>query len=403
MGADIEARSCPSRQPEWVGVFGGVDGNGTVASRDAFVDSQGNFFLAGNFDGIVDFDPTEGIEEFKAGVGILDAFLLKINADGSYGWTLVQEAPGGAGSVGISENPQGNLVLATNRKLDPFVWAPRVTWLTQAGAPFRTVDFASGEYGMSDLAVAPNGAVYLSGTFLGTVDFDPGNGIDLHSSSGWDPFLTRLNADGSYAWTRTFGGAGADGDAGVASDPEGNVIITGTFVGSVDFDPGPGVDIHVQSPGTIEDSFITKFYANGDYGWTRTYPLRWTAGKGKPAVDSQGNVFFTDAFGGTMDFNPDGPGGEHTANSDAAGDLIAVKLAPDGQYVWSFSTSDSEGGESGFAITIGPNDDVYVTGMFRQTSDFDPGPGQAIIATTIFQGSGFLLRLSPDGVFRSVM
>jgi len=401
------AADCPYYQPRWVGTIGQLEPLRPPLERDAITDLWGNVFLAGSFNGATDFDPTDGVAKVVPHGDGFSGFLTKINADGSYAWTFVQQAPaGGAGSVGISEDSQGNLVLATNRGVDPAEPSIRISWLTPEGVPFRIVDFASGSANdggnATDLALAPTGDVYLSGAFSGTIDFDPSANAGFHTSTpifgsfSADPFVTKLNDDGSYAWTRTFGGSGFDTSVGVASDPEGNVIITGTFRGTIDFDPGPGVDIHVQQ-GFIEDSFITKFYANGDYCWTRTYPLRWINGKGKPAVDRHSNIFFTDNLGGTIDFNPDAPGGQHTATN---GDVIVVKLSPEGEYVWSFSTSDGTGGENGEVMAIGRHDDVYVTGTFLNVSDFDPGPGEAIVASPF--PTAFLLRLSSDGVFQSV-
>lgn len=88
-----------------------------------------------------------------------DIFITKTNADGSYGWT---KTVGGVSS-----------------------------------------DFAYG------VATDAAGNVFVGGEFLSsTVDFDPGPGVVNRTTSGsYDGFLLKLNADGSYGWVRTFGGA----------------------------------------------------------------------------------------------------------------------------------------------------------------------------------------------------
>jgi hypothetical protein len=74
------------------------------------------------------------------------------------------------------------------------------------------------------VAVDSSGNVYITGSFRGTVDFDPGTGTDNHTSAGEeDIFLTRINADGSYGYTKTMGGTDHDYGQSVAVDSSGNV------------------------------------------------------------------------------------------------------------------------------------------------------------------------------------
>jgi hypothetical protein len=81
-------------------------------------------------------------------------------------------------------------------------------------------------------AVDGSGNVYVAGSFQGTADFDPGPG-DNHTSAGDnDIFLTKINADGTYGWTKTMGGAGNDGGYSAAVDGSGNVYVTGYIGGA---------------------------------------------------------------------------------------------------------------------------------------------------------------------------
>ena len=62
----------------------------------------------------------------------------------------------------------------------------------------------------SSLTTDVNGNVYLTGNFSGlNVNFNPG-GSDLHSSaangSEYDIYVTKINANGTYGWTRVLGG-----------------------------------------------------------------------------------------------------------------------------------------------------------------------------------------------------
>src|SRR5262249_20771040 len=97
-------------------------------------------------------------------------------------------------------------------------------------------------------AVAPDGATYFAGQFAGNVDLDPTGGLDLFTSGEQpDAFITKLNPDGKYAWSRTLGADQMDGVVALALAPDGSVIAGGFYGGTVDFDPGPGVDFHTNT------------------------------------------------------------------------------------------------------------------------------------------------------------
>jgi hypothetical protein len=104
----------------------------------------------------------------------------------------------------------------------------------------------------------------MTGFFCRTSDFDPGTGVDSHGSSNGsaDIFLSKFDSLGNFRWARTWGGSADDFGRGAAVDGSGNVFVTGYFRGTVDFDPGTGVDNRTSS-GTW-DSFLSKFDSNGN-------------------------------------------------------------------------------------------------------------------------------------------
>ena len=181
---------------------------------------DGSLVIIGGFHGTVDFDPGSG-EAWHTSNGFGDVFVLKLDSNES------------------------------------FVWV-------------RTFGGENGEVPMGG-DVGADGSIVVTGWFYGMADFDPTDGIDEHTSNGFaDAFITKLHADGSYAWTRTVG-AGED-TTGLASaiNSDGDVLYSGYFETNVDFDPSEaGTDWH-QSEGNA-DAFVTKLTADGSYLWTRTF------------------------------------------------------------------------------------------------------------------------------------
>jgi hypothetical protein len=219
------------------------------------------------------------------------------------------------------------------------------------------------------VAVDGSGNTYVAGLFNGTdVDFDPGSGVDNHSSNGaYDIFLSKFDSSGSFLWARTWGGSSYDSGLGVAVDKYADVYVTGNFDGTVDFDPGGGVDSHDGG-----GAFLSKFGPSGSFLWARTWG--YSVGNGV-AADKLANVYVTGYFGGTdVDFNPGSGVDNHSSNGDW--DIFLSYFDSSGNFQWA-DTWGGSGEDRGNRIAVDAYNNAYVTGDFIGTVDFDPGSGFA--------------------------
>ena len=80
------------------------------------------------------------------------------------------------------------------------------------------------------------GNVLVTGSFHGTVDF--GGGL-LPSGGGADVFIAKLDAGGGHLWSRRAGNAQDQNGTSIAADPSGNAFVAGDVFGTVDFGGGP--------------------------------------------------------------------------------------------------------------------------------------------------------------------
>jgi hypothetical protein len=163
--------------------------------------------------------------------------------------------------------------------------------------------------------------------FDGGVDFDPGPGVDVHHSNDGPYFLSKFDSAGIYQWTRNWGEGDSGLHEGVAADESGGVHLVGTFNGTFDLDPGPGVDEHTANGS--QDIWLGKFLSNGDYLWG----VSWGGTEGETpkgvTADDGGSCYVVGSFGGTVDFDS-GPGTEwHTAFD---WDGFLSKFPPDGLW-----------------------------------------------------------------------
>ena len=116
----------------------------------------------------------------------------------------------------------------------------------------------------NDLAVGASGAVYVTGKFTGTVDFDPGPGVASRSSAGGDDiFAARLNADGTFGWASTAGAAGTDLGYSIAAAADGGAYLVGNFEATVSF--GSAV---LPSNGS-SDAVVARLAPDGTFAWAR--------------------------------------------------------------------------------------------------------------------------------------
>jgi Secretion system C-terminal sorting domain/Beta-propeller repeat len=215
-------------------------------------------------------------------------------------------------------------------------------------------------------------------------------------------FIT--NAQNTFEWAKSIGGQNYDDANSIALDGQGNVYVTGRFqkfVGTeVDFDPGAGV-YNIAAIGQY-DAFVVKLNANGEFLWAKNFGGGGVAVAGNGiTVDSNGNVYTTGLFPYTIDFDPSSTS-EFFLNAInqfgfAATDVFISKLDSNGNFVWAKNIG-AQFSETGVAITHDSNDNIYVSGKFTGTVDFDPNGGTAEL-TGISSSSGFILKLNSSGNF----
>lgn len=244
--------------------------------------------------------------------------------------------------------------------------------------PQVTLDWARGiggldnDYGYSCVLDA-HGNIYTTGMFGNTVDFDPGPGVfNLTSAGNHSIYICKLDATGNFVWAKQMEGiynpCGTGFGTGIAItvDIKGNVYTTGAFYNTVDFDPGPGV-FTFDSSGV----FISKLDAAGNFVWAKKMGNPLGGSENSIALDFQGNIYTIGSFRDTADFDP----GIDVFNLDAgfSSDIFISKLDTAGNFVWAKQIGGVVGFSAGYSIALDAQGNSYITGLFQDTVDFDPG------------------------------
>jgi hypothetical protein len=382
----------------------------------SIVDGAGSVYTTGSFQGTVDFDPGTGTTNLTS-AGNDDIFISKLDAGGNFLWAQSLGGSSGDGATGIGVDGNGNVyttgTFTGTVDFDPGAGTTNLTSVSSSSDIFVSKLDAGGNFvwakrlgGSSNdratgISVDGSGNVYTTGTFTGTVDFDPGAGTtNLTSvSSSSDIFVSKLDAGGNFVWAKRLGGSSNKAANGISVDGNGNVYTTGTFSGTVDFDPGAGTTNLTSSGGN--DVFVSKLDAGGNFLWAKRLggsspnsPATIAAGI---SVDGSGNVYTTGYFYGTVDFDP-GAGTTNITSVSGSTDIFISKLDTGGNFVWAKSLGGSNS-DSGSGISVDENGNVYTTGSFRGTVDFDPGVSTTSLTSVSGSSDVFISKLDTGGNF----
>jgi hypothetical protein len=181
-----------------------------------------------------------------------------------------------------------------------------------------------------------------------------------------------LEGCGEHVWSKLFGDAQAQTGRGIAVDAAGNVLLTGEIAGTADFGGGP-----LTSAGN-DDIFVAKLSAAGDHIWSKRFGNNSNRQGGTDiAVDAAGNVLFTGALSGAIDF---GGGPLQSAGSD---DIFIAKLSPAGDHVWSKAFGTPAMFESGRMVDVDAAGNVVLGAYIDGPVDFGGGsistPGLVVV------------------------
>jgi len=273
---------------------------------DIIIDSKGNRYITGYFYGSIEFDG----EIYKAKTkNKSDIFITKIDQYDKHIWTQV---------IGGDWNDYPEAI--TVDKLDN---------------------------------------IYITGSFSGTVDFNFGKDIDSKHSNGLlDVFITKINSDGSYGWTKTFGGSTyLDRGTSIITDKENNIYIGGWFSGrNIEIEHHKNISVKISSKGNA-DFFIVKLNENGEFIWNYNVGSTEFDGVTDLFINND-KLYVTGFFSKTIRIN------KKNYKSKGKEDIIIFTLDTEKglpAVIKTFGTKENDR-----ASTILINDDsIYISGYFQ--------------------------------------
>lgn len=264
----------------------------------------------------------------------------------------------------------------------------------------------SGE-GRSDeikrIRTAANGDVLVCGEFRGVKDFDPGEGKLLKTTSGQNtanPFVARYTAAGEPVWVRQLRAASTCEVNGMDVDADGNIYLVGYFNSLFYPDESNPEVVLVNNPEPNADMWMVSYTSNGEYRWGQM--LGGASVDNLRAVSISGNRMIVGGhFSQTVDLDP-GPGVFEVATGGGSGQVpfIASYDKDNGSFQWGFDIGGSIGFNRINDMCIDDEGNIYATGAFRLTKDFNPDPENEFLLTSQGNDDMFVASYTPEGSFR---
>jgi Secretion system C-terminal sorting domain len=395
---------------QWTVAGGSV---GIDAGTGVTTDRNKNVYSVGSFTGTVDFDPGPGSNTLTAS-GTGSGYLVKYDANSNFQWVLPISGSVSASCWDICSDTSDNIYIigevnGTSGDFDP---GAGVTSITSAGltdvyiakytssAQFVWIQQFGGtsnEFARK-IKTGKNNELVVTCNFEGTVDFDPGPGVNNITSAGsTDVFIARIYTDGVLDWVKTIGNSGGNQGPGIGVDESGYIYSVGSFSGTIDTDPDITNTNFLTATGTASDGLIIKLDSNGIFQWSHNISSNSGALINDVEPDRDNNIYLTGWFSGFVDFDPSN--GMDTYTNVSGIDAFFWKMTANGNHVWAKVTGNSlPEFYDGRSVKIASNGSPYVLGVFEGSADFDPGAGTST-ESSLGDFDIFVWGLYPNGSF----
>lgn len=392
----------------WLNTF---ESTGYEYATSMDIDQFGNIYIAGKFNEIVDFDPGIGVHNLDAD-NDQHLFVAKYNNDGEFIWVKDMKAPH-IGPYGgqVKVDDLGNVYLVGDFR-NQIDFDPGVdTFMLDAGTGYTHDIFIQklnpqGDFvwakqiesngyisGGVNIEITQDNNLLLGGSFSDTIDFDPGLGVNnLVGHPAKSIFLLKLESSGDFIWAKQIGNHGQSAQClDLLLDLNENIVLSGFFSGTVDFDPGVGVENHTCDG--YMSSYIVKLDYTGEFIWSKDFPMYGSmfSFSQSLASDQFENLYLTlghdTIMVDSLTFESEGLNNYQ--------DILTMKLNDSGDVLWGLDYGGL-GLDICTDIVVSDSGEIYTSGHFHQTIDLDPSIGVAEFAVVgaMASANGFIQKLN---------
>ncbi|MGB0428855.1 MAG: hypothetical protein ACPGLV_00165 [Bacteroidia bacterium] len=403
---------------DWVKTIGGTAND---YPTDLKVSKGNSLFISGYFEGTADFDPESSSLNITS-IGDDDIFIAKYDSVGRVLWAHGFGSTRADVSTALAVDSNANCYIVGNFKdsidFDPSN-AKHILKSHYNGDMFLSSFDSVGNFrsafnignnnksSVNTVATDHFGNIITGGLYLDSIDFDPDTSVytnqDITAPIS-NAFIAKYNQDSlslNDVWLTKSLKGGSDYVTDLIHDSFGNIIVLGRFEGDVKF--GKGKNKVILNAIGEQDIYVAKYDTLGNLHWAISIGGLLNEEPRNISVDKAGNVFVLSLTkSDSIDLDPRANKTYFVQSKKGTkpnGTLIA-KYSVQGEFEWGYSFSRDIHYYIGENLVIDENQDVWLSGNFWNTVDFDPGLGETKLRSN--GTDGFLLKFSNKGKFRFV-
>jgi predicted transcriptional regulator len=420
-----------SHQFEWVKMIRGLH---IQINESMTIDKQGNLYGIGRFSYTGDFDPGPGTFNLVANgtwsAGSTDIYIVKLDKNGDFKWAKSMGSKKYDAGFNIQVDQDGNVysigVVGDTTDFDPGVGVynlvnqPNISYTylqkldSNGNFLWAKIIGEGGSASGTSLLLDSTQHIYISGSFYGSCDFDPSAASFLLTTSSLLPssaqcFIAKYDTSGAFIWARQTQSV-SNGNAGInsmAQGSDGAFYLGGAYNYVVDFDPGIGVQ-SANTNGT-QDGFILKLDSLGQFVWFKTINSTKDLFVHHVHRSKTGGIHLAVGYEGVADLDPGPNVFIDSTEYFLQRNVAMIKLDEQGDTKWvkgwkgSVNYLDSVNVIHMRSITTNNDGDIYFTGNFFDTIDFDPGASIYNLISTTNSYEPYIAVLDSNGAFKSVL
>jgi len=290
-----------------------IGGTGNDGASAVAVDAFDNVYIAGHFERSADF-----------GAGIVqaagsDVFVTALTTDGVARWTQSLGGADADSASSVAIDSAGHVIVAIESANASRTDISVSKLDAHSGARLFSRSFGSASAdSIAAVVIDALDNIIITGGFYGAVDF--GGPIPLMASRERDIFVAKYTLAGSYLWARSFGGTGSEDGRAAAIDSAGNIVIAGSFCGTISFG-GPAMSS--ASACSFTDAFVARLDAS-DGSYRDSLRAGGTGSERASGVglSTDGRIYVTGDFDGFAEL------GGHALTPVGIRDSYVLALAP---------------------------------------------------------------------------
>lgn len=243
-------------------------------------------------------------------------------------------------------------------------YAQTLNWYTMWGS-----NTAGSQIEPVRMVVDPNGDIYTASMFGGNAVVIADETVASKSGTDkGDVVITKLTPAKELVWNRPLIGSGKAAVSDLVLDSQDNIVVTGTFSGTLEPEAGYAMPMEDPSGYMQIAAYVVRLDKNGNLLNMWQLPSEEIT-VGNITVDAEDNVVIAGTFGSEMSFDP-ADFSQMVGSTQYFNQLFVAKYTPAGELIWVKYTQDETATYTNAFVKADKDGSLYVAGTFTGNAAF---------------------------------